>query len=576
MNKENKVLHLYPRLLSYITPYKVVIALTVVVLVGLAVLEPVKANMFKLLLDEALINQNPDYFVLVPVMISGLFIALGILEYCSRVASQWLSQKATTYIRIDMFAKLHQLPVSMHHAYGTGNMMSKITYDVTMASAALSNAWIVIIRDALTIMALLAYMLYISWQLSFMLLVIVPINIFLINRASKKIRSASQHIQKHMGQMTENLEQGIRGHRDIKIYNAEDYENRSFNVIVNDLFSKNMRVARVSALTVPLVQVLSALALSAVIYVAIQMVSRDFFTPGELVAYITAMALTFAPVKRITNINETIQKGMAAAESIFELLDQKNEEDKGRQVLSNSPGDIVFNKTNFFYPDIEEPVLRDLSLRIPANQTTALVGQSGSGKTTIVNLIARFYTLPDNQLMIGEHDINALALKSLREKMAFVSQHIVLLNDTVASNIAYGDDSPDLAAIKAAAIKAHAWEFIERLPDGLKTNVGSDGSSLSGGQRQRLSLARAFYKQAPILILDEATSALDNQSEKEIQAAMEEMKGQQTIIIIAHRLSSIEHADQIVVLEKGQVKEVGTHHSLLEQDGIYKKLQGMD
>ena len=574
MKKDNKALNLYPRLLRYIYPYKLIIGLTIFALIALSALEPVKAYMFKLLLDEALIEQNPDYFILVPVMISGLFILLGVFEYCSRIAGQWFSQKATIHIRMDMFAKLHKLPLSTHHAYGTGNLMSKVTYDVTMASTALSNVWMVIIRDSLTIVALLGYMLITSWQLSLVLVVIVPINAFLISRASKKMRTASGQIQQHMGEMTENLEQGIRSHKEIKIYNTEDYENRSFKTIVEDLFSKMMKVARVSALIVPLIQVLSALALSMVIYAAIQMVAKGFFSPGELVAYITAMALTFAPVKRITNINETIQKGMAAAQSIFELLDQPDEEDRGETNLAQSPGDIIFKQANFSYPNTQVPVLNHLDLTIAANQTTALVGQSGSGKTTIVDLITRFYSLADKQLTIGGIDINALSLKSLREKIAFVSQNVVLLNDTVANNIAYGDDAPDQERIKAAAIKAHAWEFIKKLPQGLSAHIGSDGSTLSGGQRQRISLARAFYKQAPIFILDEATSALDNQSEKEIQAAMEEMRGEQTIIIIAHRLSSIENADQIVVLEQGQVKEMGSHQALLAQNGLYKALQG--
>ena len=572
MKKENKTLHLYPRLLRYIYPYKFYIGLTVLALVALSALEPVKAYMFKLLLDEALIEQNPDYFILVPLMISGLFVVLGVLEYCSRIAGQWFSQKATIHIRMDMFAKLHKLPLSTHHNYGIGNLMSKVTYDVTMASTALSNVWMVLIRDSLTIIALLGYMLITSWQLSLVLLLIVPINAFLIGKASKKMRVASGQIQEHMGEMTENLEQGIRGHKDIKIYNTEDYENRSFKHIVDDLFSKMMRVARVSALIVPLIQGLSAIALSIVIYVAIQMVAQGLFTPGELVAYITAMALTFAPVKRITNINETIQKGMAAAQSIFELLDQKDEEDKGTIVLSQNPGDIEFKQASFSYPATDAPVLDNLNLTIEANKTTALVGYSGSGKTTIVNLIARFYTLGDNQLTIGGKDINALSITSLREKMAFVSQNIVLLNDTIANNIAYGDSAPDPEKIKAAAIKAHAWEFIQKFPQGLESSIGGDGSSLSGGQRQRISLARAFYKQSPILILDEATSALDNQSEKEVQAAMEAMKGQQTIIIIAHRLSSIEYADQIVVLDKGKVLERGTHQQLIEQNGFYSSL----
>lgn len=572
MKKENKTFYLYPRLLKYIFPYKLYIGLTVFSLVVLSALEPAKAYLFKLLLDEALIDQNPDYFILVPVMISGLFVLIGIFEFCSRIASHWFSQKATIHIRADMFAKLHKLPVSTHNEYGMGSLMSKVTYDVTMASTSLSNVWMVLIRDSLTIIALVGYMLITSWQLSLVLLVVVPINAFLINLASKRIRRASSQIQDHMGEITAHLEQGIRGHKEIKIYNTEEFENLSFKHIVDNLFAKMMKVARVSALIVPLIQVLSAIALSMVIYIAIQMVFQSYFTPGELVAYITAMALTFSPVKRITNINEVIQKGMAAAESIFELLDKPEEMDNGQVSLPKNFGDIEFKQASFSYNDSESLVLDELSLIIPANKTTALVGQSGSGKTTIANLIARFYSLNDNQLMIGDIDINDLSLANLREKIAFVSQTIILLNDTVANNIAYGEKNPDVHKVKEAAVKAHAWEFIEGLPQGLDTPIGADGSVLSGGQRQRISLARAFYKDSPILILDEATSALDNKSEKEIQAAMHEMKGQRTMIVIAHRLSSIEQADQIVVMDKGKIIERGTHSQLLKQSGFYHAL----
>ena len=572
MKDKHNTLKLYSRLLRYITPYKFVIFLTITALFGLAILEPAKAYILKLLLDEALIDQNPDFFVLIPLMIAALFTVLGILDYCSRVASQWISQKAIVNIRTDMFAKLHRLPLSTHHEYGSGKMMSKITYDVTMASNALSNAWIVLVRDTLTIIALVLSMVYVSWQLTMILLVIVPLIIFLIDKASKKIRKASRQMQQHMGEMTSHLEQGIRGFKDIKIYNTESYENRQFKKIADDLFSKVLRVTRVSALNVPLVQVLAALAMSVIVYIAIRMVSDNFFTPGELIAYITAMSLTFEPVRRITNINETIQKGMAAAESIFELLDKEEEPDTGEEILPKIPLSIEFTNAKFSYTDSNVPALNYLNLNIPANKTTALVGQSGSGKTSIVNLIARFYRLSDGSLSVGGKSIDKLSLKSLRENIAFVSQDIVLLNDSILANIAYGEDEYDLDAVKAAAVSAHAWEFIQEFPQGLNTIIGDNGSSLSGGQRQRICLARAFFKKSPILILDEATSALDNQSEREIQAAMESIKGRKTIIVIAHRLSSVESADQIIVLEKGQQVECGTHQELLNNHGAYSQL----
>lgn len=371
--------------------------------------------------------------------------------------------------------------------------------------------------------------------------------------------------------MTHCLEEGLVGHQEIKIYNAESYEQKRFSHAAEQLFKNSMRATRVSALNSPLVLFIGSIALAGVIFVAMKLSSFQQLTPGELLSYITAMALTFAPLKRLTNINIIVQKGMAAAESIFALLDSPIETNQG-QLKPRIEGTITFKSVSFCYPGSTLLALNDFNLTLRANKTTALVGHSGSGKTTLVNLIARFYTIEQGEILIDGHDINQLDLTYLRSQIGFVSQQVVLFNDTIRANIAYGHTEFDELAIIDAAKSAYAWEFIEKLPEGLDTQVGENGTKLSGGQRQRIALARAFLKNAPILILDEATSALDNQSEALIKQAMEQLRQNRTVIIIAHRLSTIENADQIAVIDEGRLVEMGTHSRLIEQNGYYARL----
>ena len=569
---DRKTLALYRRLLNYILPFKALIAVTLVALVVIAAMEPAIAMVLKNLVDESLIAKNPDSFVMMPLLLAGVFIVKGIAEYFSKVFSQWIAQKAILAIRADMYQKMQSLPYAIFQGYGTGTLMSKITYDVPQASNALSNAWVIIIRDSLTIIALVAYLLYISWQLTLLMLVIGPIVAFIIDKTSKLMRNSSKSMQQNMGQLTHQLEESLTAHQDIKIYGAEGYEQKRFKETATELLRHSMQVTKVSALSVPLVQVLAAIALAGVVYIAMQMSAQDHFTPGELLAYITAMALTFEPLRRLTSINEVVQKGMAAAESIFELLDQPNETDTGCHTLQHLKGELQFKNLQFQYPNSNKPALNNINLTIPAGKTTALVGQSGSGKSTIVNLITRFYDPCSGQILLDNQDILTLERRFLREQIALVSQKVILFEDTIAANIAYGRPDVSTENIIQAAKDAHAWEFIEQFPMGLETNIGENGNLLSGGQRQRIAIARAFLKNAPILIMDEATSALDNQSEQMIQQAMETLKQNRTVILIAHRLSTIENADNIVVLEHGTLMEQGTHSELLKQQGHYAKL----
>ncbi|WP_178863871.1 lipid A export permease/ATP-binding protein MsbA [Thiomicrorhabdus cannonii] len=569
---DKHTLHLYKRLLTYIKPYWKVVAVTLVALALAAAMEPLMPALLKPLVDDSLIAKNPDSIATIPLLIMLVFVVKGLAEYASKVASEWVAHKAILDIRAQMFAKINSLPQQTHHDYTTGKLLSKITYDVPQVGASLSQAWIIIIRDTLIILGLIGFLLYTSWQLTLLMLIIGPVIAFIIDRASRLMRQSSKAMQNTMGELTQRLEEGLNGHKEIKIYGAENYEQARFHATAENLRQHTMDVVKVSAANVPLVQMLAAIALAGVLYAASVMSAQDMFTPGEFIAFITAMAMIFEPIRRLTNINVVIQKGMAAAESIFELLDQPDEPNPGQLQLAAVQGQIRFDNVTFRYAGAEQAALQDLNLTLPAKQTTALVGQSGSGKTTLANLITRFYQPQSGQILLDGTPLNDIELHNLRDQIAYVSQNVVLFNDTLAANIAYGHDEFDEAAIIAAAKAAHAWEFIEKLPQGLNTIVGDQGASLSGGQRQRIAIARAFLKNAPILIMDEATSALDNQSEQMIQQAMDTLRRDRTVIIIAHRLSTIESADQIVVMEHGKLAEIGNHQTLLSNQGIYAKL----
>lgn len=568
----NSIKQLYPRLFQYIKPYWKAVAFLLLALVLTAAMEPLMPALLKPLIDDSMIKKDMDAIIMVPILLALVFIGKGIGEYFSKVLGEWIANKAILDIRYEMFQKLNVLPLETYQTYSTGKLMSKLTYDVLQLGKTLSEAWIVVIRDTLIIIGLLGFLLYTSWQLTLMILLIVPIVGWIISWASKLMRSSSSEMQNSMGELTHSLEESISAHKDIKIYGAEQYEETKHLKITENLRLHTMAVIKVSALNVPLVQIIAAIAMSSVIYAVSLMSAEDLFSPGELIAFIVAAAMIFEPIRRLTNINETIQKGMAAAESIFELLDQPDEVDTGTKKLARATGEILFKGVCFKYQSAEENTLSNLSFTLQAGTTTALVGESGSGKTTIANLISRFYTIQSGTIELDKDNIKDIKIKDLRQQIAFVSQDVVLFNDTIRANIAYGHTEFDEQAIINAAKSAHAWDFIEKLPQGLNTQIGDNGSKLSGGQRQRIAIARAFLKNAPILILDEATSALDNQSESQVQAALEELRKNRTVMIIAHRLSTVENADNIIVLDKGQLVEQGSHQELIALNNEYARL----
>ena len=563
---------LYLRLLVHVRPYWRQFAGGILAMVILAAAEPAIPALLKPILDGSFVEGDPDTIFWTPILLILLFFVRGLMTFVSNVAFQWVSGRLVYDLRRLMFERILSLPTSYFDANSTGNTISKVTYNVSQVTVAATRVLTILVRDVLTLVGLIGYMFYLNWKLAMGVFVIMPVIAFVVLVLGRRLRRLSRAQQNSVGDMTHVLEEGVRGHKVVKVFRGQASEHKRFVGISNWVRRYELKIEVAGSAHVPVIETTAALMVALLIYVGTHDTFFGTLTVGGFVAFLAALGLMFNPVKRLTGINRHLQRGIAAAESVFDLIDESPEQDTGSQQIARARGELVFEEVRFRYPQAENDALKGVSFRAEPGMTLALVGPSGGGKTTIASLVPRFYNPCSGQILLDGIDLQQLTLDSLRSNLSYVGQESVLFNDSVAANISYGSSQVTLEQIREAARAAHALEFIEALPEGFDTQIGEEGVRLSGGQRQRLAIARALLKDAPVLLLDEATSALDTESERHVQAALEQLTKNRTTIVIAHRLSTIEHADRILLIKGGCVTESGTHSELLARGGDYSSL----
>lgn len=570
-------LQTFKRLWPMIKPFKAGLIASGIALVFNALADSGLIYLLKPLLDDGFGKANHSFLKIMAFVVVGMIILRGVTNFISNYCLAWVSGKVVMTMRRRLFKHLMFMPVSFFDRNSTGKLLSRITYDSEMIASSSSGSLITIVREGAYIISLLAVMFYTSWELTLVLFVIGPIIAVLITIVSKIFRKLSKNLQDSMGELTATTEQILKGHKVVISFGGQFVEEERFNKVSNNMRRKGMKMVTADSISDPVVQIIASFALVAVLFLATTpLIAEDNLSAGSFTVVFSSMLAMMRPLKSLTNVNSQFQRGMAACQTLFAILDLEPEKDNGTYKAEPAKGELEFKNVSFAYQGKEELALNNISFSVPAGKTVALVGRSGSGKSTIANLVTRFYDIEQGEILLDGVNIQDYRLSNLRENCAVVSQQVHLFNDTIANNIAYAaQDKYSREEIIAAAKAAYALEFIEKLPQGFDTVIGENGASLSGGQRQRLAIARALLRNSPVLILDEATSALDTESERAIQSALDELKKDRTVIVIAHRLSTIENADEILVIDHGEISERGNHRALLEQNGAYKQLYSM-
>ena len=567
---------MYGRLWRYVTPHKLIGMVAVIGMTATAIIEGGLVLLLEPLMDEALVGQNLTTAKWLPIAFVTIFVLRGISGFATEASLGWIGRSVISSLRRDVFRKFLTLPTKFFDRQTTGPLLSRMTYNVEMVAESVTSVVTIAIRDVLTVFAAIGVMLYQSPTLTVFVAFLFPVVAAIVRFLGIAFRRYSDRIQDTVGEVTQVTEEIVRGNQVVKAFGGYEYEQNRLEEVDERNRKQNLKLIRVRSMGVAVTQVIFGVGVAAVIYAASRESIDGNLTPGQFISFFSAMMLMLQPVRRITNVNATLQRGVAGADSLFEIIDEDDEIDTGTVHADRVNGDVEFRNVSFSYGEDDKKVLQDISIVVKSGTTLALVGQSGSGKSTLASLLPRFYDIDAGDILIDGTSVSDFSLASLRDNISFVTQDVVLFNDTIGNNLAYGqlkDKSEE--EFLAAAEAAHVVDFVNDLPEGFDTMVGDRGVLLSGGQRQRIAIGRALLKNAPVLILDEATSSLDSRSERRIQEALNVLMKDRTTIVIAHRLSTVERADQIIVLDAGRIVESGTHSDLLAANGHYAALYRM-
>lgn len=562
----------FKRLMGYTKPYKAGFIAAIIGMLCYAGVDTLFFAQLQPLIDDGLTGANPNFMKWAPLFVVVCFIVRGISHFVGNYCLAWVGNNVVADIRQKLFDHIMKLPVAYHDKESTGTLISKLTFDAEQVLQATSKALLTLVQQGAFVIGLLIVMFIKSWELSAIFLLITPVIAVIVTFVSKRFRKVSRNIQSAMGHVTSAAEQTFNAHKVVLTFDGQERESKRFNGINKHNKQQRMKLVATQSVSVPLIQIIASFALAFVLYVANLDSMKQTLTPGVFITVITCMTMLLRPLKLLTTVNSEFQNGMAACVSIFKVLDEEKEKDTGTKPLQKAKGHIAFEQVDFSYTNNSELALKQITFEAKPGETVAFVGRSGSGKSTASSLLLRFYDATSGRVLIDGNDITEYKLQDLRKQFAYVSQQVVLFNDTLAKNIAYGKPDATEEEIIEAAKSAHVLEFANKMEKGLETNIGENGALLSGGQRQRIAIARALLCDAPFLILDEATSALDTESERHIQDALQLLQQNRTCIVIAHRLSTIESADKIIVMDNGEIIEQGDHKTLIEKNGAYAQL----